>query len=77
MRLLLSRDVDIKSKDAQERTAVSLAAENGHQGVVRLLLSRDDVEADSNDSLVCPQSIIDFSTFDSNFPLKSLARQSF
>jgi ankyrin repeat protein len=44
--------VDINSRDGCGCTALSLAAKNGQEAVVKLLLEREDVEVDSrNDSL--------------------------
>ena len=44
-------DVDVNSKDSDDgRTALSLAAGNGHEAVVRLLVERDDVDVNSKDS---------------------------
>lgn len=50
MKLLVERD-DVKadSKDEEGRTPLWLAAESGHEQVVKLLVERDDVEADSKD----------------------------
>jgi Ankyrin repeats (3 copies) len=56
VRLLLERnsdiraDIDINSKDYYNRTALSLASQQGHEAVVKLLLdSRADIDIDSKD----------------------------
>lgn len=51
VRLLLAQeDVRVDSKNIYGRTALSLAAGNGHGDVVRLLLMRGDVEVNSKDT---------------------------
>jgi len=40
-------DANADTRDEWGQTPLSLAAERGHEAVVRLLLERDDVEADS------------------------------
>ena len=47
---LLEEGADPNSKDDYSQTPLSRAAEEGHEVVVRLLLSRDDVAADSRDN---------------------------
>ena len=47
---LLEEGADPNSKDCYYQTPLSRAAEEGHEAVVRLLLSRDDVIADSRDN---------------------------
>ena len=48
---LLEEGADPNTGDNHGQTSLSRAAEEGHEAVVRLLLSRDDVAADSRDSL--------------------------
>jgi ankyrin repeat protein len=47
-RLVAQADVDPNSEDKDGQTPLSLAAKSGHAAVVRLLLARDGVKADSN-----------------------------
>lgn len=42
-------DINADLKDARNRTSMSYAAEKGHEAVVKLLLTRDEVAADSQD----------------------------
>ena len=50
VRLLLEKDADLNSKDAEfSRTPLSWAARNGHEAVARLLLEKD-ADLDSKDS---------------------------
>ena len=46
---LLNNCAELNSENSRGRTPLSLAAMNGHEAVVKLLLGRDDVEADSRD----------------------------
>ena len=46
---ILSQSANVDLKDGAGRTPLALAAENGHEQVVNLLLERNDVEADSKD----------------------------
>jgi len=48
--LLDSGKVDEDSKDRCDRTALSLAAQKGHEAVVKLLLDSGKVDVDSKDS---------------------------
>ncbi|KAI9795169.1 MAG: hypothetical protein M1816_000191 [Peltula sp. TS41687] len=43
------RDTDVDSTDDDGRTLLSLAAERGHEAVVKLLLERNDVRSNSKD----------------------------
>jgi ankyrin repeat protein len=45
----LTREGQINSKDNSGRTALSYAASNGHEAVVRLLLNRSDINVNSSD----------------------------
>jgi ankyrin repeat protein len=45
--LLLKKGVDVKAKDNTGRTALHIAAENGNEAVVRLLLEQGSVDPDS------------------------------
>jgi ankyrin repeat protein len=46
VKLLLAQDgVDPDSKDTSGRTPLSWAAENGHEAVVKLLQSNDDLSS--------------------------------
>jgi ankyrin repeat protein len=47
--LLLKKGRDIDLEDVNGRTPLSLAAEKGHEAVVKLLLANDDVDPDSKD----------------------------
>jgi ankyrin repeat protein len=40
VKLLLEKAVDVDSKDSYGRTPLSWAAQNGHEGVVKLLLEK-------------------------------------
>ncbi|KAJ5721658.1 uncharacterized protein N7483_009592 [Penicillium malachiteum] len=44
-------ETDVNSRDAQQQTALSRAAENGHEAVVKLLLETEQVDINSKDSL--------------------------
>jgi ankyrin repeat protein len=46
---LLKMDHHADCRDSYDRTPLSWAAENGHEGVVRLLLANDGVDPDSKD----------------------------
>ncbi len=46
---LLENGAELESKNNNSQTPLSLAAEEGHEAMVKLLLSRDDVAADSRD----------------------------
>jgi ankyrin repeat protein len=46
----LEKGGDANSKDAHGQTPLSLAAEKGHEGVVKLLLARSDIQVDSKDT---------------------------
>ena len=63
--LLVARNGDkpaaVNSKDSWSETALSLAARGGHEAVVRMLLDRDDIKADSkNFVLRTPLSLAAF-----------------
>ncbi|OCL01946.1 hypothetical protein AOQ84DRAFT_199979 [Glonium stellatum] len=45
----LECSIDADSKDGNDQTPLLLAAQHGHEAVVRLLVERDDVEADAKD----------------------------
>jgi ankyrin repeat protein len=47
--LLSSNSPDLK--DSYSRTPLSYAAENGHEGIVKLLLATDKVDIDAKDGL--------------------------
>ncbi|MCJ1255063.1 hypothetical protein MMC24_002879 [Lignoscripta atroalba] len=47
--ILLDHGHSPDCKESSNRMPLSYAAENGHEAVVRLLMTRDDVEADSRD----------------------------
>jgi hypothetical protein len=51
VRLLLTRGLDINSKDLDGRTPLSFAAQYGHEEVVKLLLVRDDLSVNLTDSI--------------------------
>jgi len=46
------RGVDPDSKDKGSRTLLSLASENGHEAVVKLLLAIDSISPDSQDTTI-------------------------
>jgi ankyrin repeat protein len=51
MSYLISTARNLDSKDpAYGQTPLSLAAEYGHEAVVKLLVEREDIEADSKDA---------------------------
>lgn len=45
----LDEGANVEAKDARHRTPLCLAAENGHEAVVKLLLAQDGVNPDSCD----------------------------
>lgn len=47
--ILLIVGTDVNSRCKEERTFLSKAAEQGHEAVVKVLLSRNDIEVDSKD----------------------------
>jgi ankyrin repeat protein len=47
--LLSQRDVDADARDDYGRSPLSLAAEEGDEALVRLLLKRENVEVESKD----------------------------
>lgn len=58
VRLLATRDqVEVDSKDEDDRTLLPLAAGNRHESVTRFLLTLDDADVNSEDSLVRPPLI--------------------
>ena len=50
MSILLEKGAKADSKDSNDRTPLSWAAENGHEAVIKLLLAREGVDAESKDS---------------------------
>ena len=52
MKLLFEQeDVNLDSSSKSGRTPLSWAAENGHEGIVKLLLGREDVNPDTQDTV--------------------------
>ena len=55
---LLDKNANVDSKDTKYRTPLSLAAENGHEAVVKLLLDKNaDVESKDDEHGQTPLSL--------------------
>ena len=49
VKLFIGMNIDFNSKDSDERTPLSWAAEGGHEAVVKLLLETGKVDVDLED----------------------------
>ncbi|KAH6848202.1 ankyrin repeat protein [Chaetomium sp. MPI-CAGE-AT-0009] len=48
--MLLNQFVDVNDRNGEGRTPLSLAAENGHDAIVKLLVGKDSVKPDTPDN---------------------------